>query len=101
MPRLPASAAGEIGQDVGVQVGRDDRVERLRLQRHAHGHGVDQHLVPGDVGKFLRDLGGDLVPHHHAVALRVRLGDHRQQLARPRLRQLEGEAHDARRRRRG
>jgi hypothetical protein len=29
------------------------------------------------------------------VALRVALGDHRQQLARPRPRQLEGEAHDA------
>ena len=38
---------------------------------------------------------GDLVPHHHGMALRVRLGDHGQELARPRLRQPEGEAHDA------
>ena len=87
--------AGEIGQDVGVQVRRDDRVEALRLQHHAHRHGVDQHLVPGDVREFLRDLGGDLVPHHHAVALRVRLRDDRQELARARLRQPEGVAHDA------
>ena len=41
-------------------------------------------------------LGGDLVPHHHAVALGVRLGDDGQQLARPRAGEREGKAHDAR-----
>ena len=49
-----------------------------RLERHAHGHGVDQHPVPGHLGIFCRDLARDLVPQHQAVALRVRFGDHRQ-----------------------
>ncbi len=95
-----AERAGErrrqVGEDVGVQIGRDHRVEALRPQGHAHGHGVDQHLVPRDVGKFARDLGRDLVPHHHAVALRVRLGHHGQELARARSGEREGEAHDPR-----
>ena len=65
------------------------------LERHAHRHGVDQHLVPGHVRELLRDLGGDLVPHHHGVALRVRLRHDREQLARTRLGQLEREPHDA------
>ena len=43
-------------------------------------------------GKVLRHFVEDLVPQHHAVALRVRLGDQRQVLARPLARQLEGEA---------
>src|ERR1700687_3046408 len=30
---------GEVGQDVGVQVGGHDRVERLRPHDHAHRHG--------------------------------------------------------------
>ena len=38
---------------------------------------------------------GDLVPHHHGMALGVGFGDDRQQLARPRLREPEGKAHDA------
>jgi hypothetical protein len=65
-----------------VQIGRHDGVETLRLQRHPHRHRIDQHLVPGDVGELFRDFLGDLVPHHHAVALRVRLGHDAQQLAR-------------------
>ena len=57
--------------------------------------GVDQFLVPLHVGKLGGDLAGDLVPHHHRVALRIALGHHGQLLARPRLRQLEGEAQHA------
>ena len=41
-----------------------------------------------DVGKFLGDVGDDLVPQHHRVLQRVRLGRARQHLARPRLREL-------------
>jgi hypothetical protein len=78
-----------------MQVAGDHGVERLRPQDDAHGHGVHQHLVPGHVGEFARHRGCDLVPNHHGVALGVRLGDDRQQLARPRPRQREGEAHDA------
>src|SRR6185369_10921721 len=51
--------------------------------------------VPGDIRELPGYLQGDLVPHHHGVALVVALGDHREQLAGPRLGQLEGETHDA------
>ncbi len=84
----------QIGQDIGVKVGRHDRVDRFRPHDHAHRHGIDQHLVPGDVLELGRDLRRDLVPHHHGVALRVRLGDDGQELPRPRPGQAEGEAHD-------
>ena len=54
MPSEPASAAA-----------RSDRMSACRLvativssvcgfMHHAHGHRVDQHLVPGHVGEFLR-----------------------------------------------
>ena len=45
-------------------------------------------------GNSLRHLGRDLVPHHHAVALGVGLGDHGQELARARAGELERVAHD-------
>ncbi len=97
--RRDAEAAGQrtgkVGQDVGVEVGGDDGVEALRLQRHPHRHRIDQHLVPGDVGKLFRHLLGDLVPHHHAMALGIGFRHHREQLARARLRQRERIVHDA------
>ena len=86
---------GEIGKDIGVQIGGNQGVERSRAVDHARGGGIDQFLVPGDVGKFAAHFQRDLVPHHHRVTLCIRFGDHRQMLARPRLRQLEGEALDA------
>ena len=58
--------------------------------------GVERIMRPAHVGKLGGHLHRDLVPHHHGMALGVGLGDHRQQLARPRLRQAEGKAHDAR-----
>ena len=55
-----AQAAGEgcgqVAEDVGVQVGRDDGVERSRTVDHARRRGVDQFLVPRDVRKLLGDL---------------------------------------------
>ena len=65
------------------------------LEHHARGHRVDQHAVGLHVGIVLRHFVEDLVPQHHAVALRVRLGDQRQVLARALARQLEREAVDA------
>ncbi len=73
----------------------DHGVDRLRLQHHARRHGVDQLAVPRDLGEFARGLGGDLVPQHHAVALRVRLRHDGQVPARARAREREGKAHDA------
>jgi hypothetical protein len=48
-----------------------------------------------DVREILGNLVEDLVPQHHAVALRVRLGDQRQVLALALARQLERKAVDA------
>ena len=93
-PERASQRRREVRQDVSMQVGRDDRIQRLRLHGHSHGHRVDQHLVPRHVRKILGDLGGNLIPHHHGMALRVALGHHREQLARTRLGQLEGEAND-------
>ncbi len=97
--RRDAETAGEgggkIAEDVGVEVGGDDRVDRLRPQHHARRHRVDELLVDGDLGIVLADERCDLVPKHHAVALRVRLGYHGQMAARPRAGDIEGEAHDA------
>ena len=73
---------GEVGQDVGVQVGRHHGVDGLRLAHHAHGHRIDQFLVPGHVRIVVRHQGRDLVPEHHAVALRIGLGDDGELLAR-------------------
>ena len=42
----------------------------------------------------MRNQGGDLVPEHHAVPLRVRFRDHGQVLARAGAGEVEGEAHD-------
>ncbi len=94
-----AEAAGERGSEIAqyvcVQVAGDDDIDALGLQHHARGHGVDQLAAPADIGIFLRHLGGDLVPHHHGVALRVGLGDDGELPPRPPLRQSEGKAHDA------
>ena len=73
---------GQVREDVGVQVGSDDGVERGRAVDHASGGSVYQFLVPLHIRKLLADLQRNLVPHHHGVALGVALGDHRQLLAR-------------------
>ena len=52
-------------------------------------------LSQSHVGELAGHLGGDLVPHHHAVPLGVGLGHHGQQLARARAGKREGKAHDA------
>ena len=85
---------GEVRENVGMQVGRHHRVDRPRAQHHAHGHRVDQLLVPGHVREVGGHFGGDLVPHHQAEFLRVRLGDDGEVLARPLAGAVEGEAHD-------
>ena len=57
---------------------------------HAHGHCVDQHLIPGHIWEIVSHFGGDLIPHHHGMTLRVALGHDGKQLARSRLGQLKG-----------
>src|SRR5215813_12153920 len=94
-PEHSSQCRRQVGQDVRMQVGCDNGVERLRFHHYPHGHRIDQHLVPRHVRELRRYLDSDLVPHHHGMALRVALGDDRQELARPRLGQLEGVANDA------
>ena len=78
-----------------MQVARDQRVERRRAVHHARRRRVDEFLVPAHVRELVRDGGRDLVPHHHRVALGVRLRDDRQKLARARAREAESETQDA------
>ena len=90
--RRDAEAAGqrggEVGQDVGVQVGRDDGVEGPRLAAPcAWSSHRPASLSQVTSGKSVATSAGDLVPHHHPVALRVGLGDDGEQLARARLRE--------------
>src|SRR4051812_27548149 len=93
-----AERAGErrsqVGKNVGVQVARDDRVDGSRLEHHPRGHRIHEDAIRLHVRVFRGDFVKDFIPQHHAVALRVRLGDERQVLARPFARQLEGEAVD-------
>lgn len=86
--------AGLNGKEA-YQVGGHNGVQGLGVQNHATSHGVDQHLVPLDVGEVFGDFSGDFVPEHHAVALSIALGDDREQLPGPGSGRLEGEAHDA------
>ena len=71
-------------------------IDRFRIEDHARGHGVDQHLVGGHVRIVARDLGKDLVPQHHAMTLGVGLGDAGQVFGGPGSGQVEGEPHDPR-----
>ena len=62
---------GQIAQDIGMQIGRDQRIERGRAVDHTGGAGINQFLVPGDVGELFADLNSDFVPHHHGVTLGI------------------------------
>lgn len=86
----------KITEDVSVEVGADDRVETCGFVDHSDGHGVDEHLVPLDVGEVLGDLGGDLVPEAETVSLRER-----QQIREYQLGSQEAKEGAERRRRRG
>lgn len=79
-----------------MQVGGNDGIQRLRMQRHAVCHGIDQHLVPLHIREFLRHFGGNLIPHNHPVTLGIGFGHHGQQFAWSGLCQPEGIAHNAR-----
>ena len=61
----------------------DDDVERLRVGHHARGQRVHVVLPHRDLRVLARDLRHHLVPQHHRMLQRVRLGGARQQPARP------------------
>ena len=78
-----------------MQVGRHHHVERIGFQHHPGGRGVDQFAVDPHGRKVARHFIKDLVPHHHAEALGVRLGHQGEVAAWSLARQLEGEAVDS------
>jgi hypothetical protein len=85
----------EDGINSTYQVRCNNGIQAFRLQHHPTRHGVDEHLLDGDISEFLGDLGGDFVPEHHAVSLGVALGHDGEMLARTLLGNLEREADDA------
>ncbi|KAI9903736.1 hypothetical protein N3K66_000265 [Trichothecium roseum] len=93
MPMEPARAAARSERMSACWTNGDNGVEGLGLEHHPRGHGVDEHLVHGDVGEVFGDLGGYLIPQDHAVALGVALGDDGEEAAGPGPGGLEGEAH--------
>ena len=95
MPRLPASAAARsLSMSACRLVATIVSSDAGRLTMRAVAASTSS-LSQVTSGNSCGNLGRNLVPHHHGVALRIALGDHGQQLARPRLRQSEGEALDA------
>ncbi len=80
---------GQVAQNIGVQIRGDNGVQRPRLIDHARRHRIHHLFVPLYVWEILRHFCRDLVPHHHAVPLRVAFRHYRQQFPRPRLGQLE------------
>ena len=85
----------EVGKDVSMQISRHHDVQRGGSEDHAHGGGIDQHLVGLDLGETGGDLRKYFVPHYHAVALRVGFGNQGQLPARALTRQRERKAMDA------
>ena len=77
-----------------MEICGDDGVDAGGLAHHARRHRIHQLLLDRDMRKILGDMGSHLIPEDHAMALRVGLGDHGQQLAWARFGNLEGRAHD-------
>jgi len=84
----------QVGQDVAEQIAGDHHVERLGTPHKFHHRPVDQQRFGGHVGKLAGDCRKAFIPQHHAVTLRVALGDRGQFLARPRACLLERRSND-------
>lgn len=76
------------------KVGRNNRIQRLGLLHHANSHGIDQHLVHGDVWKLFAYRRRHFVPENHAVPLGIALGHNSQHLARALLGHLKRKANE-------
>ena len=65
-----------------MQIGGDHGINAAGLHHHARCHGIHQHFLNRE-GRILRgDSRANLIPHHHAVTLRIGFRHHRQMLAR-------------------
>ena len=95
MPRLPGDRRADVGQDVAEQVRRHHDVQRLRMRDHPRRERVDVVLPVLDGRVVLPHDLGDLVPQHHRVRERVRLGRAREHLPRPLRGDLEAVAENA------
>ena len=96
--RRDAEAAGnrgtDVGEDVAEEIRRHEHVERLRMRDHPRRERVDVVLAVLDRRIVLADDVGDLVPQHHRMRERVRLGRARDQASRALRRELEAVAQD-------
>ena len=72
-PHPALDRRGEVGEDVAEEVRGDDDVEPGRVPHHPRGERVDEHSLVAHARELGRDLVGDLVPEHVAVAGRIRL----------------------------
>jgi len=74
------------------QVRRHNCIQRLRIQHHPTRHSVHKHFVVLHIREVLSHFSGNLIPHHHAVALCVTFGNNRNVLFWPALCCFEGKA---------
>ena len=81
-----SQSRSKVAQDIGMQIGSHQGIQGRRAVDHTRSGSVYQFFVPLDIWKFFADLHGDFIPHHHGMALGVRLGHYRQQFTRTRLR---------------
>ena len=95
MPIEPARAAARSDKMSACKLVATIVSSEFGFQRHAHGHRIYQHLVPGDVGKFSGNLQCYLIPQNHAVALGIGFGNNGQMPAVTRPGHGEGKPHDA------
>ena len=59
--RAAGQRPGKIRQNIGVQICRHNGIQRFRMMCHPHCHGIDEDLVPGDIGEFFGNLSGDFI----------------------------------------
>jgi len=82
--QAPGKHGGRVRQDVGGQIRGYYDMQSIGLQHYTCGHCVDQLTVGRNVEILARHFIEDLVPHHPAESLGVRLGDQREPFARAR-----------------
>ena len=92
--QAPGERGPEVGEDVAEEVRRHDDIQRLRVGDHPGGQRVDVITLQRDLRVARRHSGHHLVPQHHRMAERVRLGGAGQEPARPARGGLEAEADD-------
>ncbi len=89
-PRGAGQGGGPGGQNMAIETGCRDCIDRLRMVCHSPTQCSDWRIIDDDIGIALRDTLCGLPPHRQAMIERIGPGDHRQTFARARSRRLEG-----------